>query len=138
DPKYLQHMIEESRKNDLVIGSRYVRGGGTEGWEFWRRMLSYWGNVYSWLVTGLPIRDVTAGFNLIKIDTLKKINLNKLGASGYAFQIELKYNLWKAGAQIKEIPIVFKNRLEGESKISNHIIKEGLLTPWRLVLGKYF
>ncbi|MBI5140480.1 MAG: polyprenol monophosphomannose synthase [Candidatus Vogelbacteria bacterium] len=136
DPKYLKPMLEESKNHDLVIGSRYINDGATEGWEFWRRMLSYWGNQYSRLVTSAPIHDCTGGFNLLKPRFLNRLDLSRFGASGYAFQIELKYKLWKAGAKVKEIPIVFRNRLEGESKISNHIIKEGILTPWRLVFKK--
>lgn len=136
DPKYLDSMIKESQSNDLVIGSRYITGGGIEGWEFWRYLLSLGGNIYTRLITTMPVRDATAGFNLINLNVLKKIDMNGLESSGYAFQIELKYRLWKAGAKIKEIPIIFKNRLEGESKISNHIVREGMLVPWKLLLKR--
>lgn len=136
DPKYLSEMLEAAKDFDVVVGSRYVRGGSTVGWEFWRRFLSKFGNVYSRLVTGMPIFDCTGGFNLIKTDFLRKIDLSRVAMSGYAFQIELKYLLWQAGARFKEIPIVFKNRLSGESKISNHIIKEGILAPWKINMKK--
>lgn len=132
DPKYLPEMLETAKNFDVVIGSRYVRGGGTVGWEFWRRFLSKFGNVYSRLVTGMPIFDCTGGFNLIKTDFLRKIDLSSVAMSGYAFQIELKYLLWRAGARFKEVPIIFKNRLSGESKISSHIIREGILAPWKM------
>lgn len=132
DPKYLPELLEAARDFDVVVGSRYVRGGGTVGWEFWRRFLSKFGNWYSRLITGLPVFDCTGGFNLVKIDFLRKIDLSRVAMSGYAFQIELKYLLWKAGARFKEIPIIFKNRLNGESKISNHIIREGILAPWKI------
>lgn len=132
DSKYLPKMLETVKSFDVVIGSRYVMGGGTVGWEFWRRFLSKFGNLYSRLVTGMPIFDCTGGFNLIKTDFLRKIDLSSVAMSGYAFQIELKYLLWRAGARFKEIPIIFKNRLNGESKISNHIIKEGILAPWKI------
>lgn len=132
DPKYLPEMLETAKNFDVVIGSRYVSGGGTVGWEAWRRFLSKFGNLYSRMVTGMPIFDCTGGFNLIKTNFLRKIDLSSVSMSGYAFQIELKYLLWTAGAQFKEIPIIFKNRLNGESKISNHIIKEGILAPWKI------
>lgn len=132
DPKYLSEMLETAKNFDVVIGSRYVGGGGTVGWEAWRRFLSKFGNLYSRLVTGMPIFDCTGGFNLIKTDFLRKIDLSSVAMSGYAFQIELKYLLWRAGARFIEIPIIFKNRLNGESKISNHIIKEGILAPWKI------
>lgn len=132
DPKYLPEMLETAKNFDVVIGSRYVRGGGTVGWEAWRRFLSKFGNLYSRMVTGMPIFDCTGGFNLIKTDFLRKIDLSSVAMSGYAFQIELKYLLWRTGARFKEIPIIFKNRLNGESKISNHIIREGILAPWKI------
>lgn len=132
DPKYLPEMLETAKNFDVVIGSRYVRGGGTVGWEAWRRFLSKFGNLYSRMVMGMPIFDCTGGFNLIKTDFLRKIDLSSVAMSGYAFQIELKYLLWRTGARFKEIPIIFKNRLNGESKISNHIIKEGILAPWKI------
>lgn len=132
DPKYLPELLEAAKDFDVVVGSRYVKGGGTIGWEFWRRFLSKFGNVYSRRVTGMPIFDCTGGFNLIKTDFLRKIDLSCVAMSGYAFQIELKYLLWRSGAQFKELPIIFKNRLSGESKISNHIIREGILAPWKI------
>ncbi len=134
DPEYLPQMIEAAKSRELVIGSRYIKGGATEGWEDWRRYLSSGGNLYSRLITGMPIHDTTSGFNVIATDALRRIDLEKLGSSGYAFQIELKYMLWKAGVIPLEIPILFKNRREGESKISNHIIAEGLIAPWKLKL----
>lgn len=134
DPDYLPLLHAAARTHELVIGSRYVAGGATEGWENWRRYLSSGGNFYCRLITGMPLADVTAGFNLIATDALRRIDLARLDSSGYAFQIELKYLLWKAGASAIEIPILFKNRREGESKISNHIILEGLTAPWKLIL----
>lgn len=132
DPKYLPELLEAAKNFDVVVGSRYIRDGGMVGWEAWRRFLSKFGNWYSRLIMGLPVFDCTGGFNLVKIDFLRKIDLSRVAMSGYAFQIELKYLLWKAGARFKEIPIIFKNRLNGESKISNHIIREGILAPWKI------
>lgn len=136
DPKYLLEMLEESEKHSLVIGSRYIRGGRTVGWELWRRILSFGGNFYCRLVTGMPINDCTGGFNMISAELLRKVDLSNIDVSGYAFILEIKYLLWRAGAVIKEIPIVFKNRTGGESKISSHIISEGVLAPWKMRFKK--
>ncbi len=132
DPAYIAAMLERLSSADVVTGSRYVRGGGTEGWEPWRMLLSRWGNRYCGLITGMPVHDATAGFNLIRAQALQHIDLDTLASSGYAFQMELKYLLWKSGARMAEVPIIFKNRREGESKLSNHIIAEGLLAPWKM------
>ncbi len=136
DPKYLRKIIEESNNYDLVIGSRYIWGGKTVGWELWRRLLSFFGNFYARTITRMPVNDMTGGFNCINLAVLRKVNLDNLGASGYAFIMELKYALYKKGAKIKEVPIVFVNRLGGESKISNNIVNEGILAPWRMILKK--
>jgi dolichol-phosphate mannosyltransferase len=135
DPEYLPEMIEKSKQFDLVVGSRYVSGGKTVGWETWRRALSFFGNVYARVVTCVSIHDLTGGFNCISLSALRRIDCDKIGASGYAFQIELKYLLYRNGATVKEIPITFANRAEGESKISNHIVREGILAPWKMVLN---
>ncbi len=136
DPKYIPIMLEKRKNYDLVIGSRYVAGGGTEGWEIWRRILSYGGNFYTKMITRMPIKDSTAGFNAISTDLLRKVDLERMGSSGYAYTIESKYLYFKAGAKIVEIPIIFKNRIIGESKISNYIITEAIKTPWRLIFSK--
>ncbi len=136
DPKYLKPMLEEESLYDVIVGSRYTKGGATEGWELWRRVLSRWGNVYCRLVTRVPLTEFTGGFNAIRASVLRKIDFSKIDMSGYAFQVELKYLLYKAGARFKEIPIVFKNRTGGESKISNHIIREGIIAPWKMIFKK--
>ena len=134
DPTYLPDLIKASDGQGMVIGSRYVAGGATEGWEGWRKKLSAGGNMYTRTITRMPIKDLTAGFNLISTEALRNIDLERIDSSGYAFQIELKYILWKSGAKITEMPIHFKQRREGESKLSGHIISEGLLAPWKLIL----
>lgn len=135
DSAYLRALIEGCAEHDLVIGSRYVRGGSVEGWEYWRYLLSRYGNVYAQLLTGLPIRDLTAGFYCMKKSLLEHLDLDALTSSGYAFQIDLKFHaIHERGARVREIPIHFKQRREGESKLSRHIISEGLLAP--LVLFK--
>lgn len=135
-PEYLPTLIAAGKTADVVVGSRYVPGGATQGWELWRRLLSRWGNWYARTVTGLPVHDCTAGFMLIRADVLKKVDFDAFDLSGYAFLIELKYMLWKAGARMTQVPIVFRNRVGGESKISSHIINEGILAPWKMVFKK--
>jgi len=132
NPACVSGMIEYSQTYSLVIGSRYTTGGKTEGWELWRRLLSFFGNMYAKFVTGMPVNDVTGGFNCISIEYLRKLDLNSIGSSGYAFIMELKYLLYKNGVSIKEIPITFENRLGGESKMSGHIISEGIVAPWKM------
>jgi dolichol-phosphate mannosyltransferase len=132
-PKYLMDFLANINEYNLIIGSRYIKGGGVENWELWRRCLSRFGNVYSKIFTGLPINDFTAGFMCIDRQYLKKINFSNVGASGYSFLIELKFNLiYVLKAKVKEVPIIFKVRREGESKISNSIIREGIVTPLKL------
>ncbi len=133
DPSYIPLMLEKRKTHDMVIGSRYASGGATEGWEMKRKILSFFGNLYTRLITMMPMHDITAGFNAISTDILKKVDLNNMGSSGYAYTIELKYLFFKLGAKIKEIPIIFKNRVSGKSKISNSIIVEGIKTPWKLI-----
>lgn len=137
-PSYLPVMLKYAEDFDVVVGSRYIKGGKIEGWELWRRLLSRWGNFYARTITRLPVADCTSGFNLIKSDFLKKIDFSKIDASGYAFIIELKYFLWKSGARFKEIPIIFRNRINGESKISNYIIREGIIAPWKMILKRKY
>ena len=132
DPTHLPALIEKSASYDLVIGSRYTEGGGIDGWERWRLMLSHGGNLYARTITGMPVTDMTGGFNAIRTSQLKKLDFSGMTCSGYAFIMELKYRLWRQGATIGEIPIVFRQRRGGESKISSHIVGEGLVAPWRL------
>jgi len=136
NPKYLPEMLEAAKERDLVIGSRYVKGGGITHWEFWRRSLSRGGNFYVRMILGRKILDWSSGFNCVKVSILRNIDLNKIGFSGYAFLSSLKYFLVKAGARAKEIPIIFEERRGGKSKISGNIIREGILAPWKLLFTK--
>ncbi len=131
-PKYLPEMLEKSRDFSVVVGSRYVSGGETIGWELWRKVLSYFGNFYCRTITSMPIKDCTTGFNVINADLLRKVDFSKIDMSGYAFIMELKHSLFLAGAQFFEVPIVFVNRVGGESKMSGHIISEGIIAPWKM------
>ncbi|OHB17051.1 MAG: hypothetical protein A2749_02415 [Parcubacteria group bacterium RIFCSPHIGHO2_01_FULL_45_26] len=132
NPSALPAMLEKAKYHDVVVGSRYVRGGATEGWEFWRRILSWGGNLYARTITGLPVHDCTGGFNVINVKKLRQIDFDRMDASGYAFILELKFMLAKAGATFVEVPILFRNRTGGESKMSSHIIREGILAPWKM------
>lgn len=134
NPKYLSQMIAESKNYDIVIGSRYIKGGGIAKWELWRRVLSAGGNFYVRTLLGKHVNDWTGGFNCIKADYLRKVDLDKIDLSGYAFIMGLKYFLIKTGASVKEIPIIFEARRGGESKLSSHIIREGIIAPWKIIL----
>lgn len=136
DPKYLPELLNQSLEYDVVTGSRYVPGGGTPGWELWRRLLSKYGNLYAKTILGMPISDCTTGFHLIKTTYLRQIDFSTITMSGYAFLIELKFLLWRLGARFKEIPIVLQNRVEGKSKISSNIIREGIILPWKMKLRR--
>lgn len=136
--EYIAGLLSAGRRYDLVIGSRYVRGGGIENWEAWRYALSRYGNLYARTITGLPIRDLTSGFMLFNAALLRKVDFSRLQASGYAFLMELKFCMARAlGGRVTEVPILFRSRREGESKISRHIISEGLKTPWRLLYRRW-
>ena len=136
NPKYLPIMLEEAKSHDLVVGSRYIKGGGITNWELWRRFLSKGGNFYVGMLLGKKINDWSSGFNCIRISALRKINLDGIEFYGYAFLSCLKYFLVKAGAQAKEIPIIFEERRKGKSKMSGSIIREGLIAPWKILFTK--
>lgn len=133
NPQYLPEMFSMISWYDIVVGSRYAPGGGTEGWETWRKWLSRLGNLYCRMITGMPLRDCTGGFNIIKADILRRVDFKTIDLSGYAFIMELKYALFCVGAQFYEFPIIFNNRRGGESKLSNHIVREGIIAPWKMI-----
>ncbi|MBI2443827.1 MAG: polyprenol monophosphomannose synthase [Candidatus Magasanikbacteria bacterium] len=133
DPAALPGLIAARANADVVVGSRYVPGGKLIGWESWRRLLSRGGNWYARSITRLPVADCTGGFNALATRLLRQLDLRQFSASGYAFQIELKYRLWRAAARFAELPITFRNRRTGESKISGHIIREAILAPWQMI-----
>ncbi len=136
DPAYLPEMLKKLEQGDVIVGSRYIKGGATIGWEMWRKILSKGANLYCRFITGMKINDCTGGFNVMRADTMRKLDLDKLDLSGYAFIMELKYAFHKSGARFAEHPITFANRKEGESKMSSHIIREGILAPWKMRMKK--
>jgi dolichol-phosphate mannosyltransferase len=136
NPEYLPLMLSKVNDGGVVIGSRYIKGGATVGWELWRRILSAGGNWYCRTITGMPIRDCTGGFNAMNANALRRLDLDALGLSGYAFIMGLKHAFFTTGATFIEVPITFANRKEGESKISKHIIREGIIAPWNMRLKR--
>nr|WP_026309627.1 polyprenol monophosphomannose synthase [Niabella aurantiaca] len=112
---------------DLAIGSRYVKGGGIVNWPADRIFISKGGSLYTRIITWMPVKDPTAGFMCYTAKVLRAINFDNISFVGYAFQIEMKYATWKLGFKIKEVPIVFRDRTEGQSKMSKGILKEGIL-----------
>lgn len=135
DPKDLQRFLEYIKDYDLVIGSRYISGVNVVNWPLSRLILSYGANIYSRLITGMPLMDATGGFKCFRADALKLIDLKKIVSNGYSFQIEMNYRLWKMGARIKEISIIFIDRRSGISKMNKKIIYEAMWMVWKLRLS---
>jgi dolichol-phosphate mannosyltransferase len=129
DPSYLPKLIGAADHFDLVIGSRYVPGGGVTDWGPMRRFISRGGSSYARLALGLPVRDLTGGFKCFRREVLEAINLETIEARGYAFQVETTYRAIRAGFRVVEIPIVFKDRADGTSKMSRSIVAEAI---WRV------
>ncbi|CAN5196537.1 polyprenol monophosphomannose synthase [soil metagenome] len=140
DPGDMPRLIEAAGEADLVLGSRYVRGGGTEGWGLLRRIVSRGGCLYAQLVLGVNVRDLTGGFKCFRRGTLEAIDLDALSARGYAFQIETTYRVLRAGLRVREIPICFSERRLGDSKMSRAIVLEAIwkvpMLRWRALTGK--
>lgn len=134
-PRLLQVLKEDA---DLAVGSRYSDGINVVNWPLSRILLSYSASKYAKLITGLPVHDATAGFVGYKKEVLESLNLNKIQFKGYGFQVEMKYKSWKKGFKIVEVPIVFTNRVAGESKISGNIIGEGIFGILKLRLRSIF
>jgi len=134
DPKDLPRMIAEDA--DLTIGSRYVKGGATPGWPFKRRLISRMGGIFIRTVTGMPLRDPTGGFKCWKRATLEALDLPTVRSAGYSFQLEMNHRTWKRGFVIREIPIVFTDRVAGSSKITPGIAVESIKIALKLRFGK--
>jgi dolichol-phosphate mannosyltransferase len=128
----LPAMLDASREADLVLGSRYVQGGGVEGWPLSRKLISRGGCTYARVVLGVPIHDLTGGFKCFRRWVLESLDLRDVHAGGYAFQIELTYRTLKRGFTVREIPIVFADRRVGKSKMSRAIVLEALWMVWKI------
>lgn len=140
DPNDLPCLIDAVKNGeaDVAVGSRYVNGISIINWPLARLILSYGANVYARMITGLPIFDTTAGFKCIHRKVLKAISVDKIRSNGYAFQIELHFRAWKAGFKLKEITIIFREREEGQSKMSKAIVWEAIWRVWTLKIQSFF
>lgn len=133
-PEDLPKLIDEvqSGSADVAIGSRYVNGIRIINWPLNRLILSYSANLYARLITGMSILDTTAGFKCISREVLKAISIDRIDSNGYAFQIELHFRAWKAGFNVHEVPVIFTERREGESKMNKGIVWESMRRVWAL------
>lgn len=134
DPKDVQALLTAAQSCDLAIGSRYIGGIRILNWPMKRLLLSYFASIYTQIITGMKIQDATGGFKCFRASTLRQIDLNKIFSNGYSFQIELNYKTWKKGLKLQEVPITFSERREGQSKMSNKIIREAVWAVWRMRL----
>jgi dolichol-phosphate mannosyltransferase len=134
DPAYLPRLLEAAERADLVIGSRYVMGGGVSDWGLLRRTISRGGSAYARFVLGLGVRDLTGGFKCFRREVLEAIDLDSIQAHGYAFQVEMTYRVIQQGFRVLEVPIVFRERRAGSSKMDRSIIVEA---AWRVPLLRF-
>ena len=137
-PEYIRDFLREIQHHDLVLGSRYISGVNVINWPMSRLLLSYYANAYTRIVTGIPVRDATGGFKCFRREVLEAINLDNVKASGYSFQIEMTMRAWKKGFKIKEIPIIFMDRVAGTSKMSKKIMREAIWMVWMLRIKSIF
>lgn len=138
-PDALPRLIAAFDEADVVLGSRYVDGRVTvANWPMSRLLVSYFGSLYARIITGMPVRDGTGGFNGWKGEVLEHVGLDRVQSNGYAFQIELKYRAWRAGYRLREVPILFTERDTGESKMSKRIVREAVWRVWWLRIQALF
>jgi dolichol-phosphate mannosyltransferase len=134
DPAYLPRLLEAARRADVVLGSRYVDGGGVSDWGPLRRAISRGGSIYARLVLGLDVQDLTGGFKCFRREVLAAIDFDSIQARGYAFQVEMTYRAIRAGFKVVEVPIVFRDRQAGSSKMDRSIVAEAV---WRVPLLRF-
>lgn len=141
DPKVIPDFLSAIDEADLVLGSRYITGVNVINWPLSRLILSIGASKYTRMITGMPIRDCTGGYKCFRRKVLESIDLDLIHSDGYSFQIELNFKTWKKGFRIKEIPIVFVDRVAGNSKMSKKIVREAVWVVWKLkilsLLGKH-
>ena len=138
DPKDVLSLVSKLKKSDLAIGSRYISGVNVVNWPIQRLIISYGANIYTRLVTGLPVKDATGGFKGWRREVLEALDLDGIRSQGYSFQIEMTYRAWIKGFRISEIPIVFVDRTIGESKMTRSIMLEAAIMIPRLRIWKLF
>jgi dolichol-phosphate mannosyltransferase len=138
DPKEIPNFLRAIESADVVIGSRYSTGVNVVNWPMQRLLLSWCANLYTRWITRMPIYDATGGFKCFRTEILRGVDLSKIRSNGYAFQIEMNFKLWKRGARMLEIPIIFVDRRSGVSKMSKNIIWEAAWLVWKLRLLALF
>ncbi|MBM2840153.1 MAG: Dolichyl-phosphate beta-D-mannosyltransferase [Bacteroidetes bacterium] len=137
-PKEIPNFLKKIQDYDLVLGSRYIHGVRVLNWPMRRLLLSFSANVYTQIITGLPVHDATGGFKCFRRSVLEAIDLEKIKSNGYAFQIEMSFKAWKKGFRITEIPIIFLDRRSGVSKMSKNIVHEAFFMLWKLRFRSLF
>lgn len=135
-PRYIPDFIAKAQDAGLVLGCRYIPGGGTEDWGLWRKLVSRGGNVYARMVLWLPFHDLTGGFKCFRREVLEALDLDDVKSTGYAFQIELTYRAHKLGFRVAELPIIFPDRRVGQSKMSGNIVREAMINVVKLRFDK--
>ena len=138
DPNELKNFLIAIKDNDLVLGSRYINGVRVLNWPMARLLLSFFASVYTRIITGMPIKDATGGFKCFRKKVLEAIDLDKVKSNGYSFQIEMTFKAFCKGFKIKEIPIIFSDRVKGKSKMSKKIVREAVTMVWKLRLQHMF
>ena len=134
DPTYIKKFLKAAENADLVIGSRYVSGINVVNWPMSRLLLSYGASLYTRLITGMPVKDPTAGFKCFRREVLESLDLSRIQSDGYSFQIEVSFKVWRKKYRILEIPIVFVDRHSGTSKMNRRIVFEAVWMVWWLKL----
>ncbi|MCZ6766071.1 MAG: polyprenol monophosphomannose synthase [bacterium] len=137
DPAAILDFLEAIKEHDLVVGSRYINGITVMNWPLSRLILSVGANIYTRVVTGLPLRDATGGFKCFRREVLEALPLDAIKSDGYSFQIEVNFIVWKKGFRFTEIPIIFTDRVIGTSKMSRRIILEAMFLVWKLRLNSF-
>lgn len=137
-PEEIPRFLEKAQSCDLVVGSRYTNGVRVVNWPIRRLILSYAANVYTRVITGMPIKDATGGFKCFRRRVLEAIDLDQVHSNGYSFQIEMNFKTWSKGFKVCEHPIVFVERTSGESKMSRKIVYEAVFMVWKLKFQKIF
>ena len=138
DPKEIPNFLRAIENADVVLGSRYSKGVNVVNWPMQRLLLSWCANLYTRWITRMPIHDATGGFKCFRTDVLRTIDLGRIHSNGYAFQIEMNFKLWRRGARMLEIPIIFVDRRSGVSKMSKNIIWEAAWLVWKLRFAALF
>jgi dolichol-phosphate mannosyltransferase len=135
DPADVPRLLEGAKRGDCAVGSRWVPGGGTENWSLLRTLISRGGSVYSKLILGVPVNDLTSGFKCFSAYVLRSLDLDAIQSNGYGFQVEVNYRCHRKGFRIVEVPIMFVDRRVGESKMSSWIVLEAMAVVWKLRLS---